>query len=104
MSPGRRKDGLTMNNSTAEIQPDALIQSIDVLEESIRSVDKKLLDILLSDRTTHKNILWATKDYENLGLGFEENSQILPHHRFMGKSDTATNHQIALCTGRSHTG
>ena len=46
-----------MNNSTVAIQPDALIQSIDVLEESIRSVDKKLLDILLSDRTTHKNIL-----------------------------------------------
>ena len=68
-----------MNNSTAAIQPDVLIQSIDVLEESIRSVDKKLLDILLSDRTTHRNILWATKDYESLGLGFEENSQILPH-------------------------
>lgn len=33
---------MTTNNSTAEIQPDALIQCIDALEESIRSVDEKL--------------------------------------------------------------
>ncbi len=67
-----------MNNSSAAIPPDTGIQNTDVPEKSIRSVDKKLLDILLSDRTTHKNILWATRDYESLGVGFEENAQILP--------------------------
>ncbi len=67
-----------MNNQAATIKPDILIQSIDVLEDAIRSIDKELLDILLFDRTTRHNILWATKDYEDLGAGFEEDSQILP--------------------------
>ncbi len=64
-----------MANDSATIQAK---NGIDVPEESIRCMDEKLLDILLSDKTTHKNILWATKDYENLGAGFEEDSQILP--------------------------
>ena len=67
-----------MDNQAAPIKPDVLIQSIDVLEDAIRSIDEKLLDILLFDRTTRQNILWATADYESLGEGFEENSQILP--------------------------
>ncbi len=69
-----------MPDKTAAKNIDRLIQGIDVLEESIRSIDKKLLDILLSDRTTHRNILWATQDYSELGTGFEEFSEITPAH------------------------
>ncbi len=40
-----------------------LAQGIDVLEESVLSLDDRLLKILLSDHTTQKNIIWATADY-----------------------------------------
>ena len=52
--------------------------NIDVIEESILLYDKSLLDLLLKDKTTKKNILWATTDYEYLGEGYEEWSEILP--------------------------
>ena len=29
-------------------------------------VNSEILDLLLRDRTTEKNILWATNDYENI--------------------------------------
>ena len=53
-----------------------MIYGIDILEESIRTLDAELLDILLFDRTTRKNILWATDDYISLGIGFEMFSEI----------------------------
>lgn len=55
-----------------------LIQGIDILEESIQTLDSEILDILLLDRTTHKNILWATDDYVALGSGFGMFSEITP--------------------------
>lgn len=55
-----------------------LTQGIDVLEESIRSLDQKLLEILLFDRTTRKNILWATEDYSSNGSEFGEFCEIKP--------------------------
>ena len=36
---------------------------IDVNENSIQTLDKKLLKLLLLDHTTNKNIVWATDDY-----------------------------------------
>lgn len=50
--------------------------NIDMLEESIRTLDAELLNIMLLDRTTRKNILWATDDYISLGIGFEKFSEI----------------------------
>lgn len=38
---------------------------------------KKVLDTLLIDRTTKRNIIWATPDYEYLGHGYKEQSPIL---------------------------
>lgn len=55
-----------------------MVCGIDVLEESIRTLDSKLLDIMLLDRTTNKNVLWATADYVPLGIGFEMLSEITP--------------------------
>lgn len=40
---------------------------IDVLEEDISQLGIQLLSKLLIDRTTKKNIIWATSDYEILG-------------------------------------
>ena len=56
-----------------------MIYGIDILEESIRSLDLRLLGIMLTDRTTQKNILWATEDYAFLGVGFEMFSEIVPN-------------------------
>lgn len=53
-----------------------MVYGIDILEESIRTLDAELLNIMLLDRTTRKNILWATDDYVHLGIGFEMFSEI----------------------------
>lgn len=53
-----------------------IVYGIDILEESIRTLDAELLNIMLFDRTTRKNILWATDDYVSLGPGFEMFSEI----------------------------
>lgn len=39
---------------------------------------RQLLDILLKDRTTGRNIIWATKDYAALGPEYEAAAPILP--------------------------
>ena len=50
----------------------------DVIEDTILRFDRSVLRLLLKDKTTQKNIIWATSDYESLGSGYEENSEILP--------------------------
>ena len=47
---------------------------IDILEDDIASIDKHLLRLLLRDKTTGKNILWCTKDYECHGPAYEEHA------------------------------
>ncbi|TDM04691.1 Eco57I restriction-modification methylase domain-containing protein [Macrococcus carouselicus] len=49
---------------------------VDINENILLKKDPEILRILLKDRTTKKNIIWATKSYELLGKGFEENSHI----------------------------
>ena len=51
-------------------------EKVDVKENSIYNIDENLLTILLSDRTTGKNILWATNMYESHGLNYSSSSQI----------------------------
>lgn len=63
-------------NMTFDVEE--IAQGIDVLEDSIRTISSKLLDVLLIDRTTRNNILWATSDYAHLGDAFTEWSGIRP--------------------------
>ena len=49
---------------------------IDVDENNILRENPDLLNLLLKDRTTKKNIIWATRSYEPLGKGFEAVSNI----------------------------
>ncbi len=67
-----------MQFDSSSTPSDSLLRGIDVREESIRFLDSKLLEILLSDHTTHKNILWATSDYTSYGSEFEETAEITP--------------------------
>ncbi len=50
---------------------------IDVLENTLRRKGV-LLDVLLLDRTTRKNIVWATDSYEKLGNEFSSKKRITP--------------------------
>lgn len=55
-----------------------MIETIDIKENSLLEIDSELLDILLKDRTTGENILWATDNYESLGYLYKSDRQILP--------------------------
>jgi len=49
---------------------------IDILENEILEKYPEVLDILLRDQTTQKNIIWATSNYEHLGESYLESKQI----------------------------
>ena len=49
---------------------------IDILEDEIADINPAVLRLLLKDKTTRKNILWCTKDYEKYGIEFDEHAQI----------------------------
>lgn len=52
--------------------------AIDISEEQLVLESADLLKILLKDRTTKKNIVWATHSYELLGKGFAPSDRITP--------------------------
>ena len=47
-------------------------QGIDIKENFLKELDPKLLQILLKDHSSNKNIVWATSDYERYGKGYEK--------------------------------
>ena len=51
---------------------------IDILENDILEVYPQVLEILLVDHTTKKNIFWATDNYKELGYPYQYSSSILP--------------------------
>lgn len=53
------------------------MSDIDIQESSLRRTGA-LLDILLIDRTTKKNIIWATDSYERHGKEFAPQKHIVP--------------------------
>lgn len=52
--------------------------SVDVREDDLRELSAEVLDTLLRDHTTGRNIVWATHDYESLGSMYDYHSEILP--------------------------
>ena len=53
-----------------------LDEKVDVKENSVYNLDSELLNILLYDNTTNKNIIWGTDMYEKKGEGYDPLSQI----------------------------
>lgn len=49
---------------------------IDIKENNLYRLDSRLLDILLADRTTRKNLIWATDNYASKGVGYQFGDQI----------------------------
>lgn len=52
--------------------------SVDIREDDLRELSAEVLDTLLRDHTTGRNIFWATHDYEPLGSMYGYHSEILP--------------------------
>lgn len=48
--------------------------------KGLYSLYPNILDILLRDNTTKKNIIWATVHYQNKGLGYSITDEIKPCH------------------------
>lgn len=57
-------------------QQNEIEKRIDILEDDIADINPVILRILLKDKTTRKNILWCTKDYESYGSDYDERSEI----------------------------
>lgn len=53
---------------------------VDILENDLREQYPEVLDILLRDHTTQKNIFWATNNYQYIGKDYDFASPILPEH------------------------
>lgn len=49
---------------------------IDVKENYLYKLDNELLEILLKDRSSKKNIIWATDNYAQKGFGYQSSDEI----------------------------
>ena len=54
----------------------SMFRKIDISEQSITENYPGVLDILLRDQTSKKNIIWATSNYEHFGSSYLESKQI----------------------------
>lgn len=66
--------------------------NIDINENEILTSYPDILDILLMDRSSNKNIIWATKHYWRHGKGYRENEQI--------KKELITGHSYSIIKPR----
>lgn len=51
---------------------------VDILENKIREEMPEILELLLTDRTTAQNIIWANDDYKKYGQEYDALKQIKP--------------------------
>ena len=51
-------------------------EKADIKENNILNINPIILSILLTDRTTNKNIIWATDNYKTKGYRYGENNSI----------------------------
>lgn len=53
-----------------------MADSIDIKENSTERLDNELLAILLQDKNSGRNVIWATDDYSRHGYGFCKDDEI----------------------------
>ena len=51
-------------------------KSIDIKENDLLKIDPELLEILLKDKTTGNNIIWATDNYSKYGFSYSAEKEI----------------------------
>lgn len=49
---------------------------VDIKENEILKLDRRILSLLLKDNSSKKNIIWATDNYVSMGVGFEPTAEI----------------------------
>lgn len=49
---------------------------VDIKEENLLLIDMQILNILLFDHSSKKNIIWATDNYQHYGHGFDFSNEI----------------------------
>ena len=74
-----REDDLMALSAEVTEQREQSQTSLDSAESRRNSSKAQVLDTLLHDHTTGRNIFWATHDYEALGSEYGYHSEILPH-------------------------
>ena len=52
------------------------LENVDIKENYILKLNNDLLAVLLTDRTTNKNLIWATDNYKDLGAKYYPESRI----------------------------
>ena len=52
------------------------LNSIDIKENYIKQLDAALLGVLIKDKSSGQNLLWATDTYVSRGFGFSPQDQI----------------------------
>lgn len=50
----------------------------DIVEDDLLQLENRILRILLFDRSTRRNIIWATDDYVALGADYRRDAEISP--------------------------
>lgn len=55
----------------SELSDETRRVNADIRENEILEISRELLETLLTDHTTHKNIFWATDDYSERGEGYQ---------------------------------
>lgn len=53
-----------------------MVEKVDIKENKIYDLDPIILNLLLKDNTSKKNIIWATNNYEKRGISYSFDSQI----------------------------
>lgn len=56
-----------------------MIEKVDIKENKIYKLDPVILNLLLKDNTTKKNIIWATDNYVRKGNNYKFDSQIFDY-------------------------
>ena len=49
---------------------------VDIKENEILKLDRRILSLLLKDNSSKKNIIWATDNYVSMGVGFEPTAEM----------------------------
>ncbi|MDD6348366.1 restriction endonuclease subunit M [Intestinibaculum porci] len=60
------------------------LREAEIYEKKLVSLDRKIVDKLLQDKTTKKNIIWATNAYADRGLGFQDKAEMRSTKIFVG--------------------
>ena len=52
------------------------LREAELYEKKLTSLDRSIVDVLLKDNTTKKNIIWATTAYADRGHGYEDRAEM----------------------------